>query len=84
MKQSNNQHYNFLDSDKIQLGDGMCKDRLFCEIAVSGDHEDAETLHQMLFKVANEYELSNCISCHESFNLTNLPPFIELPMIKPR
>lgn len=57
MKQSNNQHYDFLDSDKIQLGDGMCKDRLFCEIAVSGDNDDAGTLHQMLFKVANEYDI---------------------------
>ncbi|CAO1427284.1 unnamed protein product [Diamesa tonsa] len=54
MKQSNNQNYDFLDSDKIQLGDGMCKDRLFCEIAVSGGNDGAETLHHMLFKVANE------------------------------
>lgn len=58
MKQSNNQHFDFLDSDKIQLGDGMCKDRLFCEIAVSGDNNNAETLHQMLFKVANEYDIN--------------------------
>lgn len=57
MKQSNNQHFDFLDSNKIQLGDGMCKDRLFCEIAVSGNDAGAATLPQMLFKVANEYEI---------------------------
>lgn len=38
----------------MELENGVCDDRIFCEIAVAGSKLDSESLYKMLWKVANE------------------------------